>query len=163
MMRGAHRPTKHSRTIPLPERDVESWASTGGGAHLAHSTRLHRNIGIFQCMCYPPRMEATSSVVDALKALADPVRLQILEFLWGPDAEEVRDEDGVCGKDVERFLAVTQPTVSYHMKILVGAGLVSAEKRGQKVYYECVTEGPAEVIRYLERYRTPKRADRPVG
>ena len=109
-------------------------------------------------------MEATSSVVEALKALADPVRLSILEFLWGPAAEEFRDdEDGVCAKDVERFLGVAQPTVSYHMKILVGAGLVRAEKRGQKVYYECVTEGPEEVIRYLGRYRTPKSAVLPGG
>lgn len=108
-------------------------------------------------------MEATSSVVEALKALADPARLSIMEFLWGPAAEEVRDEEGICAKDVERFLGVTQPTVSYHMKILVGAGLVSAEKRGQKVYYECVTEGPEEVIRYLERYRTPGPAVRAGG
>jgi ArsR family transcriptional regulator len=107
-------------------------------------------------------MEATESVVGALKALADPVRLSILEFLWGPAAEEHRDEHGVCAKDIEDFLGVTQPTVSYHMKILVGAGLVRAEKRGQKVYYECVTEGPDEVIRYLERYRTPSPA-RPAG
>ncbi len=98
-------------------------------------------------------MEATSSVVEALKALADPVRLSILEFLWGPAAEEFRDENGICGKDIEGFLGVAQPTVSYHMKILVGAGLVKAEKRGQKVYYECITEGPDEVIRYLQRYR----------
>ncbi len=99
-------------------------------------------------------MEATSSVVEALKALADPVRLSILEFLWGPAAEEFRDdEDGICAKDIERFLGVTQPTVSYHMKILVRAGLVNAQKSGQKVYYECVTEGPDEVIRYLDRYR----------
>jgi ArsR family transcriptional regulator, arsenate/arsenite/antimonite-responsive transcriptional repressor len=111
------------------------------------------------------RLEATSSVVEALKALADPVRLSILEFLWGPGAEEFRSdgEEGVCAKDVERFLGVTQPTVSYHMKILVGAGLIAAEKRGQKVYYECVTEGPEEVIRYLERYRTPRQARRPAG
>jgi len=109
-------------------------------------------------------MEATSSVVEALKALADPVRLSILEFLWGPAAEEFRGgEHGVCAKDVERFLGVTQPTVSYHMKILVGAGLVRAEKRGQKVYYECLTEGPDEVIRYLERYRQPNPVGRPGG
>ena len=108
-------------------------------------------------------MEATRSVVEALKALADPVRLSILEFLWGPTAEEVRDEDGICAKDIERFLGVTQPTVSYHMKILAGAGLVRAEKRGQRVYYECVNEGPDEVIRYLERYRAPKQAARPMG
>lgn len=100
-------------------------------------------------------MEATSSIVEALKALADPMRLSILEFLWGSAAEEFRDEKGICAKDVERFLGVTQPTVSYHMKILVGAGLVVAEKRGQKVYYECVTDGADEVIRYLERYRQP--------
>jgi len=114
-------------------------------------------------MCYAPRMEATSSVVEALKALADPVRLSILEFLWGPASEEFRDEEGICAKDIERFLGVTQPTVSYHMKILVGAGLVAAEKRGQKVYYECVTEGSDGVIRYLERYRVPQRVTEPVG
>ena len=109
-------------------------------------------------------MEATSSVVEALKALADPVRLSILEFLWGPAAEEFRDdEDGICAKDIERFLGVTQPTVSYHMKILVGAGLVRAQKSGQKVYYECVTEAPDEVIRYLDRYRQPKPAGQPRG
>jgi len=109
-------------------------------------------------------MEAKSSVVEALKALADPVRLSVLEFLWGPAAEEFRDDEhGICAKDIERFLGVTQPTVSYHMKILVAAGLVRAEKRGQRVYYECVTEGPEEVIRYLGRYRQPKAVARPEG
>jgi hypothetical protein len=49
------------------------------------------------------------------------------------------------------------------MKILVGAGLVRAQKSGQKVYYECVTRGPDGVIRYLERYRRPKPAGRPEG
>ncbi|MGI8910840.1 MAG: ArsR/SmtB family transcription factor [Rubrobacteraceae bacterium] len=102
-------------------------------------------------------------MVETLKALADPARLSILEFLWGPAAEELRDEDGICAKDVERFLGVTQPTVSYHMKILVGAGLIEAEKRGQKVYYECVTEGPDEVIRYLERYQQPLPDNPPGG
>jgi ArsR family transcriptional regulator len=108
-------------------------------------------------------MKATEETVLALRALADPVRLSILEFLWGPAAEESRDEDGLCAKDIERFLGVTQPTVSHHMKILVGAGLVEAQKSGQKVYYECVTQGPDGVIRYLERYRRPKPAGRPEG
>jgi ArsR family transcriptional regulator, arsenate/arsenite/antimonite-responsive transcriptional repressor len=103
-------------------------------------------------------MDATSSVVKALKALADPVRLSILEFLWGPEAEGFRTEEGLCARDIEDFLEVSQPTVSYHMKILVGAGLVHSEKRGQRVYYECITEGPDEVIRYLERYRQPQPA-----
>lgn len=98
-------------------------------------------------------MEATESIVVALKALADPVRLSILEFLWSPRSDDFRTEDGICASDIEDFLEVSQPTVSYHMKILVGAGLVTAEKRGQRVYYECITEGPDEVIRYLKRYQ----------
>ena len=104
-------------------------------------------------------MEATGTVVSVLKALADPVRLSILEFLWGPVAEEFRTEDGICAGDIEDFLGVSQPTVSYHMKILINAGLVKAEKQGQRVYYECITEGPDEVIRYLERYREPNPAN----
>ena len=48
--------------------------------------------------------------------------------------------------------------MSYHTKILVGAGLARAEKRGQKVYHGCVAEGPEEVIRDLGLYRTPKSA-----
>lgn len=100
-------------------------------------------------------MEATEAVVLALKALADPVRLSILEFLWSPVSEEFRTPEGICAGDIEDFLRVSQPTVSYHMKILVGAGLVRAEKRGQRVFYECVTEGLDGVIGYLERYRQP--------
>lgn len=98
-------------------------------------------------------MEVTESIVHIFKALADPARLSILEFLWSPASEGFRTADGICAGDIEDFLGVSQPTVSYHMKTLVGAGLVKAEKRGQRVFYECVTEGPEEVIRYLERYR----------
>lgn len=102
----------------------------------------------------------TSDVVPVFKALADPVRLTILEFLWDPLSDGFRTEDGICAGDIEDLLGVSQPTVSYHMKILAGAGLVRAEKRGQRVYYECVTEGMDGAIRYLERYREPKRRRR---
>lgn len=98
----------------------------------------------------------TEDTVPVFKALADPVRLSILEFLWDPLSDGLRTEGGICAGDIEDFLDVSQPTVSYHMKILAGAGLVYAEKRGQRVYYECVTEGMDEAIRYLERYRKPK-------
>jgi ArsR family transcriptional regulator len=100
-------------------------------------------------------MDDRQKIVATLKALADPVRLSILEFLWSPSAEEFRTEDGICACDVQSFLGVTQPTVSYHMKILVQAGLVTADKRGKWVYYECITEGLDDVIGYLDRFRHP--------
>lgn len=100
-------------------------------------------------------VKATKDTVVTLKALADPVRLSILEFLWDPVSDAFRTEEGICAGDIVDFLGVSQPTVSHHMKILVGAGLVEAEKRGQRVYYECITKEMDEVIRYLERYRQP--------
>lgn len=103
-------------------------------------------------------MDQKHKIVATLKALADPVRLSILQFLWSPSAEEFRTHDGICACDVQDFLGVTQPTVSYHMKILIQAGLVRAEKRGKWVYYECITEGLTEVIEYLDRFRHPAMA-----
>jgi ArsR family transcriptional regulator, arsenate/arsenite/antimonite-responsive transcriptional repressor len=100
-------------------------------------------------------VNATQDTVLALKALADPIRLSILEFLWDPVSDAFRTEEGICAGDIVDFLSVSQPTVSHHMKILTGAGLVEAEKRGQRVYYECITKGMDGVIRYLERYRQP--------
>ncbi len=72
----------------------------------------------------------------ALKVLADPTRLQILEFLREPVQSCCSREDGVCACDVESFLGLAQPTVSHHMKLLVAAGFVRAERRGRWVYYE---------------------------
>ena len=100
-------------------------------------------------------MNANEDTILTLKALADPVRLSILEFLWDHVSDALRTKEGICAGDIVDFLGVSQPTVSHHMKILVGAGRVEAEKRGQRVYYECVTEGMDGVIRYLERYRQP--------
>ena len=100
-------------------------------------------------------MDDKHNIVASLKALADPVRLSILEFLWSPSAQEFGTQEGICACDVQDFLGVTQPTVSYHMKILIQAGLVTAQKRGKWVYYECITEGLTEVIEYLDRFRRP--------
>lgn len=81
-----------------------------------------------------------------LKTLADPTRLAILEFLRAPVQSCCSREDGVCGCDLEAFLGLTQPTISHHMKQLVEAGFVSAEKRGRWVYYDLVPDSFAEVI-----------------
>lgn len=56
------------------------------------------------------------------KALGDANRLEIVQML--SDGEK-------CGcKLLERF-EITQPTLSHHMKILVGCGLVNDRKEGK--------------------------------
>jgi ArsR family transcriptional regulator, arsenate/arsenite/antimonite-responsive transcriptional repressor len=74
-------------------------------------------------------------VAVTLRALADPVRLRIVEFLHAPVPSCCSRGDGVCGCDFESLLGLSQPTVSHHMRVLVDAGLVRAERRGRWVYY----------------------------
>lgn len=69
------------------------------------------------------------------KALSDPARVKILEFLRAPGTGCCVFDDRVCACDVERILGVSQATVSHHMKLLIDAGLVSAEKRGRWTMY----------------------------
>src|SRR5260370_41864009 len=77
-------------------------------------------------------MEANEQL---FKALADPARVRIIEFLRRPDAACCTVEDRVCACDLEGPLGLSQPAVSHHLKILVRADLVLAEKAGRFVYY----------------------------
>lgn len=74
-------------------------------------------------------------VEDQLKALADPVRMRIVRLLALPARSKSAPEAGYCACDIAAVMGVGQPTVSHHMKVLMGAGLVDSEKSGRWVYY----------------------------
>ena len=79
---------------------------------------------------------------DAIfKALASKPRRQILAILAsGGGAEDSRccTPDEICACVFAEKLELGAPTVSHHMKALLDAGLVSANKRGLWVYYRLV-------------------------
>lgn len=89
-------------------------------------------------------------IAEQLKTIGDPTRYRILEFLAAPVASCCSRDDGVCGCDLEEYLGLTQPTVSHHMKLLVEAGLVTAERRGRWVYYAIDTAALRTVAASLE-------------
>ncbi len=91
-----------------------------------------------------------------LKALADPHRLNILNFLLEPIQSCCSRDEGVCGCDLETFLGLSQPAVSHHMKLLVRAGFVRGDKRGKWVYYDLEPTAFAAVREQLGRYETVK-------
>jgi ArsR family transcriptional regulator len=62
-------------------------------------------------------------------ALADPIRLDILEFLRN-------GEKCVC--EIVPHLSLIQPVVSRHLKILRDVGLVRCRKDGANRYYSVV-------------------------
>ena len=89
---------------------------------------------------------------DLFKALADPARIKIVEFVRRPDAACCTVEDRVCGLDLEGILGLSQPAVSHHLKILVQAGLLQAEKSGRFVYYRVSRPRFAEMQSWLGQF-----------
>jgi ArsR family transcriptional regulator len=67
-----------------------------------------------------------------LKALADPVRLQLISSLMAEPSREL------CTCDLAPIVGLSEPTVSHHLKRLADAGLVEKERRGVNVYYRAV-------------------------
>ena len=82
------------------------------------------------------------SIENALRALANERRLQILEWLKDPRAHfppQVDGDlfkDGVCGVLIARELGVSQPTASEHLNILVRAGLLRGKRVKQWIFYK---------------------------
>ena len=80
-------------------------------------------------------------IVDALKALGNDRRLQILDWLKDPRAhfrEQIDGclvDDGVCGLLIAEKLGVSQPTLSEHMRVLVQADLVIPTRIKQWTFY----------------------------
>ena len=73
------------------------------------------------------------------KALADRHRVKILNRLLQAGGE------AVCVCDLEELLPLKQPTVSYHLKQLLEAGIVEREKRGSFAYFS-VADGALERV-----------------
>jgi ArsR family transcriptional regulator, arsenate/arsenite/antimonite-responsive transcriptional repressor len=72
------------------------------------------------------------TLATSLKAIADPVRLRLISLVAAhPDGE-------ACVCELTEPVALSQPTVSHHLKILVDAGVLTREQRGKWAYYRLV-------------------------
>jgi len=94
---------------------------------------------------------------NVLRALASERRLQILDWLKDPRAHfrEQRDgdlvDDGVCAILIAEKLDVSAPTLSAHMRILQGAGLVQAKRMKQWTFYKRDEGAIAELKRLFDK------------
>lgn len=84
--------------------------------------------------------------VRLLAALADPTRLAIVRQL----ATGVE----TCACDFSSCCDVGQPTVSHHLRVLREAGAVTAERRGQWIFYR-LDPSTAERLGALARGLVP--------
>ncbi|MDR1863362.1 MAG: metalloregulator ArsR/SmtB family transcription factor [Treponema sp.] len=70
------------------------------------------------------------SHIEIFKALSDINRLYIMDLLFSSGKE-----GEMCASTIKKDMKISQPTLSYHMKILCGCGLVNRRKNGKWVYY----------------------------
>jgi DNA-binding transcriptional ArsR family regulator len=81
-------------------------------------------------------------IEQALKALANERRLLILDWLKAPcrhfpeqiDGDLV--DDGVCALHIANKLGIKPATLSEHMRVLVGEGLVRPKRIKQWTFYK---------------------------
>ena len=89
---------------------------------------------------------------EILKALANPVRLDILNWLKEPEkhfsAQHISMEMGVCAGQFERC-GLSQSSVSAHLAVLTKAGLILPQRVGQWTFYKRNEEAIAAFLNSL--------------
>lgn len=101
-------------------------------------------------VCCSPLASGPIGTSDALeialrlKALADPVRVQLMSLILSEPAT------GVCTCDLAPAVGVTEATVSHHLKQLRDAGLVEGTRKGTNTYYRAKAEGLGALCRVID-------------
>lgn len=78
-----------------------------------------------------------------VKALADPTRLRIV------DAVRKADPEALCQCELLPLFHMSQAAVAKHLKVLVSAGVLGAERRGTWTYYYLRPEALKELTAWL--------------
>lgn len=87
-----------------------------------------------------PMALGTGQARQLLKALADPVRLQVVEALAGGER---------CVCELTGELGLAQSKLSFHLKVLREAGLIQAREEGRWIYYRLQLEAIDQLQAWL--------------
>jgi len=90
-------------------------------------------------------MDTYEKYVPVFKALGDITRLKIVEMLSCGE---------LCACNILEYFQITQPTLSYHMKILTECGLVKSRKEGSWMRYSIEKELAFEMKQFLDLITT---------
>ena len=110
---------------------------------LAPKTKRAAGEPCCQPVVYPDvERVAAERIAQLAKALGDPVRLQLVDVL--------RKHAGkVCVCELVPLFALSQPTVSHHLKVLRQAGIVGSERQGLWAYYYVIPDALEELAGWL--------------
>jgi ArsR family transcriptional regulator, arsenate/arsenite/antimonite-responsive transcriptional repressor len=134
-------PSSASALTDIYSIDIHRWMAID----LKLAPKQKRPAGEACCepVVYPDvKRQEAQRVAGVAKALADPVRVQIVDVL--------RKHAGkVCVCELVPLFDLSQPTVSHHLKVLREAGLVGSERRGLWAYYYVIPDSFEELLAWL--------------
>ena len=79
-----------------------------------------------------------------LKALSDPLRLQIIDSLSGGER---------CVCDLINEIGLAQSKISFHLKVLKDAGLITDRQTGRWVYYQLNIDSLNSLQNWIELFK----------
>lgn len=83
------------------------------------------------------------TAVSALAALAHPVRLEVFRALV------VVGRAGLSAGTIQQGVGVPAATLSFHLKELIGAGLVTQQRAGRSLVYRAAFDQMDGLLAYL--------------
>jgi ArsR family transcriptional regulator len=101
-------------------------------------------------VCCAPIAAGVMDAADALavavrlKALADPVRVQLMSMLMA------QPDTGICTCDLAPAVNLSEATVSHHLKQLRDSGLVEGTRKGTNVFYRPQPDALRALVRVLD-------------
>ncbi|MFM1813022.1 MAG: hypothetical protein RLZZ336_1960, partial [Cyanobacteriota bacterium] len=94
-------------------------------------------------------------VCGLFKALADPIRLQVVEVLSSGER---------CVCDLGADLGLAQSRLSFHLKVLKQAGLLQDRQQGRWTYYSLRPQALQQLSGWIaQRLAQPARPAAPCG
>jgi ArsR family transcriptional regulator len=93
-------------------------------------------------MFFPNQRDERHELTDHFLALANPTRLRMLERLGEVGEENVND--------LAAHLHMSQPRISWHLRMLRVGGVVRTRRDGRQVYCSLDVEGMARAREMLE-------------
>lgn len=101
--------------------------------------------------------EPIPGLIEVFKALGNPARLQIMQWLKHPDTHFAdydpiadRESVGVCVTHIQAKSGLAQSTVSNYMAALERAGLVRSTRVGKWTHYRRDEKRLAQVARAID-------------
>lgn len=87
-------------------------------------------------------MNNNNDFIPIFKALSDSTRLQIIDLLSYGE---------MCATRILDTFDITQPTLSYHLKVLSECGIVNALKDGSWVLYSLDENKKNDIVNYINK------------